>query len=48
MHSLDICATEKCNRRLVEVDGYFSHSTLHVFAGAQVERNAGPTPVINL
>ena len=46
MHSLDICAAEKSKRRLVETDCYLRYPALQVFAGAQVERDAGPTPVI--
>src|SRR5262245_9285309 len=32
----------------MKVDCYLRNTTLHVFAGSKIERNAGPTPVIDL
>src|SRR4029077_12951080 len=48
MHSLDVCVAEKSKRRLVETDCYLRYPPLQVFAGPQVERDTGPTPVIYL
>src|SRR5438270_13386345 len=48
MHSLDACVPEKSKRRLVETDCYLRYPPLEVFAGTQVERYTGPTPVIYL
>src|SRR6476620_2305614 len=48
MHSLDVCVAEKSKRRLVETDCYLRYPPVQVFAGTQVERDTGPTPVIYL
>src|SRR5580704_10063754 len=48
MHSLNVCVAEKSKRRLVKTDCYLRHPPLQVFAGAKVERDTGPTPVIYL
>src|SRR4029077_17909542 len=48
MHSLDLCVPERSKRRLVETDCYLRYPPLQIFAGTQVERDTGPTPVIYL
>src|SRR4026209_2409948 len=48
MHSLDVCVAEKSKGRLVKPDCYLRYPALQLFAGAQIERDTGPTPVIYL
>jgi len=43
----DVGLTEEHERDLLELDRDLSVSRRHALAGAHVERNAGPTPVIN-
>src|SRR5215510_10047719 len=48
IHPLHLGVAEKCVWRLMKTDGNLGPPALQIFAGAQVERNASPTPVVDL
>ena len=48
IHPLDMRAAKQRVGRLMEADGDLGPAALQVFAGAQVERHAGPAPIVDL
>ena len=47
-HAVATTVTEQRVRDFAEIDHHFGEPLLHALAGAQVERDAGPAPVVEL
>src|SRR5690349_19896683 len=48
IHPLHVCAAEERVRSLMKTNSDLGPPALHPLAGAQIERNAGPAPVVDL